>query len=134
MTGERIGFGAVRGKAALALIALALLLRVLVPAGFMPAAGKGFAITLCTELGMTPAWVDEDGKVHKGKTGPDGTADHPCVFAGFGAALDTPGIAAVVAAPAIAIAATLIAFAETVAIGRGLAAPPPPATGPPATH
>lgn len=134
MTGARIGVGALRGNAALALIAFALLLRVLVPAGFMPATGKGFAIRICTEQGMMPAWVDEHGKVHKGKTGPESAGDHPCAFAGFGAALDTPGIAGLVAAPAIALAATVTAFARTIAIGRGLAAPPPPPTGPPAAR
>lgn len=119
-------------QAALCLSVLALIMRVLIPAGWMPAsAERGFSIILCTGQGAVSAWVDDKGEVHEGKPGDD-RASHPCVFAGFGAALDLPSLdssAAFAFAPAISY---LILARGTGAIGRGLAAPPPPPTGPPA--
>lgn len=131
MTGVRSAIGQVRGRAALALVAFALLIRLLVPAGWMPAAEGGYAITLCTSQGLTTAWVDEQGRIHKGEPGKAGV-DHPCLFAGFAAALDAPLLAGALVAPLPAAILPPIAHV-TVAIGRGLAAPPPPATGPPAS-
>jgi len=130
MTGAWIRVGTLRGNAALALIAFALLLRVLIPAGFMPAAGQGFAITLCTSMGAIPAWVDAKGNVHKGKPATDKQDKQPCPFAAFGVAMAMPGAAD---AGILSVAAfALPSLFRTVAIGRGLAAPPPPPTGPPA--
>lgn len=118
-------------QVALAFVALALLMRLLVPAGFMPAAGNGFAITLCTGMGAMPAWVDKHGQVHKGKQAPDKEAEHPCAFGASGAAIHLPADTAGVALPFVAVRALLNAPPEAVSIGRGLAAPPPPSTGPP---
>jgi hypothetical protein len=131
MTGARIGIGDRRGIAC-ALLALALLLRLVVPAGWMPAAGGGYAITLCTGAGVSRAWVDAEGKVHKGEPG-KAAPDHQCVFAGFSAALDAPPLAGALLAPLAAVEALPPLARSAVAIGRGLAAPPPPATGPPAS-
>lgn len=120
-----------RATAALGLVVLALLLRILIPSGFMPAQGQGFAITLCTGDGAVAAWVDGDGTVHKGKTS-DAQPEHPCTFGGFSAAVHLPELAAASITPLrLAIVLPLFGTA-TVAIGRGLAAPPPLSTGPPA--
>lgn len=117
----------------MALLALALALRVLVPAGWMPAEGQGVAITLCSGEGAVPAWVDAQGKIHKHDPAQGSMADHPCAFAGMGAPMlggEVPAPPLALPVPRDEIAGLAIAPA---AIGQGLAAPPPPATGPPAT-
>lgn len=111
------------------LFAFALFARAVIPAGWMPSVVPGQAIMLCTDTGLQQAWVDADGKLHKS----DPAEQHdqsPCAFAGLGAALDAPTIAANVPAPSV-YAAAIPAFPATLSIGRGLAAPPPPKTGPP---
>lgn len=119
---------------ALWIVACALMLRVLVPAGWMPATGADGAmrITLCTGQGLVEAWVGKDGTVHdKAPQKSEPRTDQPCSFAGLGLALDTaPSIA--LDLPVFYAGATTIALPAPVAIGHGLAAPPPPATGPPA--
>ena len=133
MRGDRIETSRLRATAALALVVLAVFLRILVPAGWMPAtSGNGYAITLCTGIGSISAWVDDKGKIHK-EAPAKAKTDHPCAFAGFSAAMDlpawenglaiTPHVAAYLHAP----------LATAAAVGRGLAAPPPPPTGPPAS-
>ena len=113
----------------LALIGLALAVRLLVPAGWMPAEGRGFAITLCTGSGAQAVWIDGKGNIHK--RAPATAPDHPCAFAGIAAPmLDGEAPLAILAPAAIRHAALTRPLA---AIGQGLAAPPPPATGPPAT-
>lgn len=115
---------------ALCLVAFALVLRALIPAGFMPVPGQGFAITLCTGMGAVSAWVDGNGNVHKGE--PSGSLpDHPCTFAAFSAALDLPRPGGSLLVPAVTTAVLLVENRTAVVIGRGLAAPPPPPTGPP---
>jgi len=131
MTGAAIGWRRRRGGFALALIVFALLMRVLVPAGWMPASERGLMITLCTGTGAQQAWMDERGTLHEGKPG-EGQADHPCVFAGFAALLDLPSSAGVLDAPRLTAPVLPALVATAVAIGHGLAAPPPPSTGPPA--
>ena len=134
MMEKSIRLETMRGKVALAFVAFALLIRVLVPAGFMPETGKGFSITLCTGMGAMPAWVDEHGQIHKGKQAPDKQVEHPCAFGAFGAALDLPGVAGGLILPFFLPAALASALGDVVAIGHGLAAPPPPSTGPPSAH
>lgn len=129
----RLQPGSIMHRTALALIGLALMARLLVPAGFMPDTGRGFAITICSGNMSAPAWIDSQGKVHKGEQRQDHGTDHPCAFAGFAAALDAPSIASAMLAKATSAIASP-AFPLAVAIGRGLAAPPPPATGPPTLH
>lgn len=117
----------------MALLALALALRVLVPAGWMPAEGQGMAITLCSGEGAISVWVDAEGKIHKHDPAKGSMADHPCAFAGMGAPMlggDVPAPSLALPAPRNEIAGLTPAPA---AIGQGLAAPPPPPTGPPAT-
>lgn len=121
------------GTVALALLVLALLARVLVPAGWMPATTGGFSITLCDGMGgRQQMWVATDGTVHDKVPTDTATKEQPCAFAGFAAALDVPPLTDL-DMPALAVAALSPLLRERgVAIGRGLAAPPPPPTGPPA--
>ncbi|MEI9851811.1 MAG: DUF2946 family protein [Sphingomonas sp.] len=130
--GDRTAFRPVRGIA-LALLALALAVRVLVPAGWMPMQGQGFAITLCTGAGAVEAWVDADGELGKRPAAPDTERGRHCAFAGLGGPLLGDAPDAALAIPFAPEAAAAKPPALTAAIGRGLAAPPPPATGPPAT-
>jgi hypothetical protein len=120
------------------LLALALLTRLLIPAGWMPGANaSGFRLELCSGFGPPPPAMlkaAEDvakrlnGSKHGGKDRANG--DQAC---GFGAlALGWEAISApAIAAPGIAAAAWPFRT-FSVAVGRGLAAPPPPSTGPPA--
>lgn len=130
MSGASLDRGQGRGRIALAFAVAALFMRLLVPAGWMPASERGLAITLCTGTGAQQAWVDGQGKIHKGKPG-EGQADHPCVFAGVAALLDLPSGIDLPAAPLVFAAAPPLFAGTVVAIGHGLAAPPPPSTGPP---
>ena len=112
----------------LVLFAWALLVRLLVPAGWMPAAdASGGHLVLC-DGGMVamPAHDAAHGKAPMHHQGP---SDHPCSFAGPVAAVDTP--VAVVPLPPLTPRYTVAAERRAGAIGRGLAAPPPPPTGPP---
>lgn len=99
----------------------------------MPAQGQGMAITLCSGSGAETAWVDAEGKIHKQDPAQGSMADHPCAFSGTGA----PMLGDDMSAPPLAILAPRDEIASVAqapaAIGQGLAAPPPPATGPPAT-
>lgn len=114
--------------AVLALFALAALLRLAVPAGWMPAAGSGFSITICTGTG--PVQVRAATRDGHGTPAGHDRDDSGCPFAALGAALAAPlvplGAFPIVVAPVAGVVA-----AAVVAVGRGLAAPPPPATGPP---
>lgn len=116
------------------LSALALLLRILVPAGFMPSTTQGYAISLCSDMSGMSAWVDQAGKLHKGEkpSGDETTKHQPCVFGGFASALALPDVIGPTSVTPLAAAAVFIPLRDSVAIGRGLAAPPPPPTGPPA--
>ena len=112
------------------LLFAALLLRLLVPAGYMPVEGRGFAVTLCTGMGRVEAWMDASGHIHKQKPD-DAKGEQPCIFAGHAAALDLPPMPAAAEAPMAAAQIMAGLPRWTVAVGQGLAAPPPPATGPP---
>ncbi len=133
MVGRATGWNGWRGALALALVLAALLVRAAVPQGYMPAIGEGYAITLCTGQGATAAWVDGEGKVHKGQSMPTGQAEQSCAFAGMAAAFDLPTLGGDILAPLAPPLAPLAAMLPGVAVGRGLAAPPPPPTGPPAS-
>jgi hypothetical protein len=114
------------------LIAFALLMRAAVPAGWMPvASANGPTITLCTGLGMVEAWFDASGKIHKSAPHHGEKESGACAFSGLGLALDVaapPYLPGTIAERPASAPATHLADA----VGRGLAAPPPPATGPPA--
>jgi hypothetical protein len=121
----------------LVLASLALFLKILIPPGYMAAPaepdGPAFALVLCTAQGMVtldPA-DHQDGAGQSAPTDEDGARHNPCVFAGHGLNAPAPDLRAVeiIAFPPRA-AAPFIARADIVP-GRGLAAPPPPARGPP---
>lgn len=127
----------------LALAVMALAVRAVVPAGWMtmPSADGWLRLTICTGTGpieATPAMAHAmramsgmgPGKMHHGDDAPT-HPDHPCAFTGGVLAADLPVL---IAPPLPPRAATAIAIAGTrdIAVGRGLAAPPPPQTGPPA--
>lgn len=117
----------------LALVALALAARILVPAGWMPSADSGMpTITLCTGSGMVTAWIDADGKIHKSAPESAGKASGACVFAFLGLALTGLVLGFALAYLRDRVTARRIGEGFA-AVGRGLAAPPPPARGPPLT-
>lgn len=116
----------------LALLALTLAVRVIIPTGFMPTADADgmIRISLCSGMGAQTVWLDKSGHIHKDAPTKEQHDPQPCGFGAlaFGAETpDAPDIAPL--APTDKAAISLPIFA--VAIGRGLAAPPPPATGPP---
>ncbi len=124
-----------RGNPLAFMLLATLAMRVAVPAGWMPVAdGDGFTrIAICTGMGAQDVWLDAKGGVHKSDPGEQQRGESPCLFAGLGTALDVPQTFA----PPLPLAAASDGARQSpfaVAIGRGLAAPPPPATGPPALY
>lgn len=126
----------------LILAGLALFLKILIPPGYMAAPAKpdgpAFALMLCTAQGMVSldaAAVEGTGHLDESgesiPTNDDGARHSPCVFAGHGLNAPAPdplhGDQVVFEQPA-----DQPRLARTdVTPGRGLAAPPPPARGPP---
>lgn len=116
---------------AAALIVLALALRVIIPSGFMPSSERGFALTICTGMDTQTVWMDKTGKLHKEDPSKGKSAEHqPCAFAGTVMAADVLSTDFQVAMAPVALAIPVFAKRE-VTVGNGLAAPPPPAIGPP---
>jgi len=120
-------------RVALAMAVMAVALRVLVPAGYMPGGPGESAIVLCTAQGLQSVVVDHAAR---GPSNPaddrsgEPKTDHPCAFAGLAQAFAPTSPAAFTPA-GWTVAAAPQARAPDAAPGRGLAAPPPPATGPP---
>lgn len=121
---------------AMALAVTALFLRVLIPAGFMigPAtAGGPPGIVICTGQGaMTLA---PDGSLHSehenAPAAPNSASHDACAFAGAGApVLTTAALTALEPVPVALDLATPAQLSHQ-RPGLGLAAPPPPTTGPP---
>jgi hypothetical protein len=123
------------------LIALALAVRLIVPAGFMPMAGKAgleicagqnadlAAMAAMPGMGAMSHAMPMHGMDH-GK-GMPGDHDHDCGFASaIGGAADLPDL---ILPAMLAPVALPVAFVAQVNVrpGLGLAAPPPPKTGPP---
>lgn len=117
--------------ALLLLLACALFARLAAPSGWMPAA-DGAGLMLCPEAGP----VVQAGTMHHTGHGKPAKPDHqggerqPCAFAGLSLAADAPPVATVLLTPFFQPEAPP-QRPIAVAVGRGLAAPPPPATGPP---
>ena len=100
----------------------------------MPSGERGFAITVCTGIETQTVWMDRSGAIHKSDPSKEGHKDDSgnkgCAFAAAGMPM-LPALvdnAAIISAPDTPPMASDF---EAVAIGRGLAAPPPPSTGPP---
>jgi hypothetical protein len=109
---------------------LALALQLLFPAGFMAAApgeAHGLPIVICSAQGQIVA--DWDALTGHPKKAPARTMAG-CPFAGHAVASDPPAPAAL-AAPAAFETAEASVRPYRVSPGQGLAAPPPPAIGPP---
>ncbi len=111
---------------------LAFMLAALVPAGFMPVVSArtgALTITLCTGNGAVAVSADALGDgASKAPVAPG--HDLPCIFAALGAPLLAPPLLAlplVLPLPGAVLPPPL----RLVLAGRGLPAPPPPATGPP---
>jgi len=122
------------------LVVVALAVRLLVPAGYMPMAGKA-GLEICAgqnaDLGSMPgmdamphhAAMPMHGMNH-GKAMP-GDHDHDCGFASaVGGSADLPDL---ILPAMLAPVALPVAFVVQTIVrpGLGLAAPPPPKTGPP---
>ena len=121
------------------LLASALLLRLAVPAGWMPVSGAdGTYLTICD--GMAPQdssahtgmGAHHKALDHRGHDSGHDRGDHPCVYAGLGLALDAARLPVAVLPAALAV---LIQSRPHIlaSVGQGLAAPPPPSTGPPSS-
>lgn len=125
------------------LLAFALAVRLLVPAGYMPMAGKA-GLEICAEqthdmlVMPSMAGMSDTHAMHgmampgmdHGK-GMPGDHDHDC---GFGAAVGGVAQLPSLILPALLapVASTLLFVPQIMARpGLGLAAPPPPKTGPP---
>lgn len=113
------------------LIALALLAKMLVPAGFMPVfSTDGVTIELCTGFGPQKMVVAIPGTAHRDGKPMEAHADMPCAFAGLAA----PSLAATDAAVALVAIAFILRIARHVATRDPGPAPPflrPPSRGPP---
>ena len=130
--------------AGLLLAALALLVRLAFPTGFMlsPERASLPTLVICTGQGAMTVAVDAQGVAHEVKGGADqakggqdhksdGKTTHPCTFAVATAAVVAPALIATLAPMALdqVVDPPLMATQRP---GLGLAAPPPPTTGPPA--
>lgn len=117
------------------IIAAALLLRAAIPAGYMiapSAQAKQIFVTVCTGMQgetkqvalPTSSKQAEPGKEHQAK-------DSPCAFTALAGLADVAQGTDLALAP-LATGQDLPPASRSVSIGRGLAAPPPYQTGPPA--
>lgn len=137
MTGGRQISERMRGMG-LALATLTVLVRLLFPSGFMLSPDRAAAPTLviCTGQGAMTVVLDAQGHAqkveagHKGDPRSDGKTSHPCTFAVATAAFNAPLLIAA-PIPKILVRAIAAPLMTTQRPGQGLAAPPPPTTGPP---
>lgn len=109
------------------LLFCALLLRSFVPAGFMiaPLVSGAPALILCPDSAPAPAHHDREG--HQGPR----HVESPCPYAALAAPALPP--APLVFALPVLLPPLLAESAGFLALRPALAAPPPPATGPPAS-
>jgi hypothetical protein len=112
-------------------VLMALAMRVIIPSGYMPSSERGFALTICAGMDTKTVWMDKSGKLHKEDPSIGKSVEHqPCAFAGAAITADFPATAFQIDMAPVALAVPVFAKRE-VSIGSGLAAPPPPAIGPP---
>lgn len=121
-----------------ALTVLALAVRFAIPAGTMlekPAEdGDLPTLVVCTSAGMITVKADGYGipaKPDPAKHQDNGKSGEPCVFAAVAANVPPPAPAVLDVPAPVATPAPFRAAVQQ-RPGEGLAAPPPPATGPPA--
>ena len=126
------------GAASLVLAVLSLVVRIAVPSGTMVSAdqaGTGLPpLVICTANGAMTVAVDAAGHPaggdHQDDPGSSNGGDHACAFAAA-AVTFAPPVLADLAAPPAGDEATLAPLPISQRPGLGLAAPPPPTTGPP---
>jgi hypothetical protein len=125
------------GPIAALLMALALLARILVPSGFMPETSSTGAplLVMCSGQGPMAMPMPAEmqavfGAAHQRDHQPPQSSDHTCPFA---AATAAAALAQLPQAPMpfLAVEGAELAVALFPRPGLGLAAPPPPKTGPP---
>jgi len=123
-----IGWRGLVARVAPAFAALALMVQVLIPQGFMVSGDASAApgLVICTGHGPLLS-LDDHGQPAKA---PKAAPDCPCTFTGHLAGAAPPPIFAV-ARLSFEPAPPLASRAFDVAPGRGLAAPPPPSPAPP---
>lgn len=115
--------------AAVLLLAAVLALRVAVPGGWMvERQGGELTVALCADASGGQVFVtiplgDDTPDPHEGKQA-------PCSFTALAGLADLPPAAALPPPPSTRVAPAHAPL--EIAIGQGLAAPPPPQTGPPA--
>jgi hypothetical protein len=123
----------------MAFAVIAMAIRAAVPVGFMLNADQGrwITVTLCSGSGPMQMALNLDTGEHREGGEPseedpgNGVHHAPCVFAAAATAAPPPLVDVVV--PQFALGTQPApAFPSQVSVGRGLAAPPPWATGPPA--
>jgi len=120
----------------LAILACALFLRILIPQGWMPVqTAQGWRLTLCSgtgpmRLGHADGMPAMKGMHHPPRDQSSAPPDQLCPFSSLAQALDEPPLP-VLDLPRLFADVFLADLPPAVGIGRGLAAPPPPATGPP---
>ena len=108
-----------------AMALMAVLVRAIVPTGFMIAPERGLNLVICSGFGPAASRTDGDAPSkapHKG--------EQPCAFAGFHTATSTDAVAWIFA-PSEWVDAAPRLLSLDLAPGRGLAAPPPPSHAPP---
>jgi hypothetical protein len=117
------------------LLAFALLARMVVPTGWMPVFdGSELRLEMCGGSAPPPEAMQAMHAMQGGKHGDPSRhgARHepPCPYAALSFAATTSEALFIAAAPPIHTEPGAFPEAQA-AVGRGLAAPPPPATGPP---
>ena len=122
-------------RLAMTMAMLAVLLRALIPAGYMvsPNDGAGGSrIVICSPQGAVEVLVDASGHRIKAPINHDKgkVADHPCAFS-VATTASLTGDLTLISAPAVCAEVEPAASTPGLRPGLGLAAPPPPKTGPP---
>jgi hypothetical protein len=121
-----------------ALIALALLIQTCVPAGWMPAhAGRTVTLTWCGDTSIVPAahraaslLADASNERNRENNDSERSPKVSCAFAVNGTSLAADGDSTLI--EVLVVLASICGVPVAASVGQGLAAPPPPATGPPA--
>ena len=108
---------------------LSITLRILVPTGWMPA-GDGLHIRPCA-VATAPVLEHHSAPGRHGGTLPVRSHGDSCAFTSFAVPLLPPAAAWIVYAPIPATSWITAGISLNLAANRGLAAPPPPQTGPP---
>ena len=121
-----------RGVIALLAIACALILRMAVPSGWMPATNAQGVVVLMPCPGAEPVKVAHSAHHSKSeKQGHESKAGQDCSFAPFHASVDV-AVSEDLTPPSIRAGVAPVTPVGFSYLATGPPAPPPPATGPPA--